>query len=190
MSMNALDDAPVGGDGVAGLQQHHVAGHELRAGDDGDLAVAQHLAGGGAHRLQRLDGLFRLALLIDAEHGVDDDHDEDDDRIGDALDALLIDAGDGADGGGHDEDDDHGVRHLGEEALDERILLLRGELVAPVALQTFCRFGAGEALFGALHLPQYLGGVLAIVLHFIPSFHKYEKRPTDRRFSLSMSLVL
>ena len=79
---------------------------------------------------------------------------------------------------------------LYEEALDERILLLRGELVAPVALQTFCRFGAGEALFGALHLPQYLGGVLAIVLHFIPSFHKYEKRPTDRRFSLSMSLVL
>ena len=180
------------GDGVAGLEQHNVADDELRAGHDTYLAVAQNAARGGAHGLQSLYRLLGLALLIDPEYGVDEHDDEDDNRIGYALEPLLVDAGDGAYRGGDDKYDYHRVRHLGEEAFQERILLLGGELVASVALEAFLRLGTCKAGCRAFHISENLGRVLTIVLHspIHPFFSVLAKRPMDAVFCPSMSLAI
>ena len=117
LKAGAVYYASVCGDGVAGLKVDDVAHYELGAGHDGYLPVAQNLAGRRGHGLQGFDSLFGLALLVHAEDGVDQDDDQDDDRVGDASDALLIDAGDGAYRRGDDEDYDHRIGHLCEEAL-------------------------------------------------------------------------
>ena len=126
----ALQHAAVRRNGVAGLQQHHIAHHQFLAADGDGLAVPQHLTGGGSHLLQGLDGLFRLALLIHAQHGVDDDHKQNNDYVGKAL--VLHHCQNGADGSGHQQDNDHRVRHLLEKPFDQGILLGFRQLVSAV----------------------------------------------------------
>ena len=45
------------------------------------MAIAQHIAGRGAHLLQRLDGFLSLALLIDAQDSIEQHDDQDDDGV-------------------------------------------------------------------------------------------------------------
>ena len=85
LETGTFQQAAVGGDGVAGLQQHHVAHHQLFAGKHGHPPLPQHPGGGGGHGLEGLDGLLGLAFLIDAQGGVYDDHRQDDDHIGQAF---------------------------------------------------------------------------------------------------------
>ena len=109
-----FDEPPVGGDGVPGLQQYHVPHRQILAADGADLAAPQYPGGGGGHLLQSLDGPFRLVLLVDPQHRVDDHHRQDDDHIGKTL--PLHRRQYAADGGGRQQDEDHRVGQLAEEA--------------------------------------------------------------------------
>ena len=73
--------AAVGRDPVAGLEQHDVAGHELVGGDLDDPVVAPHPDPAHQHLLQGVEGVGGLGLLDVAEHGVDQQHHADDDRV-------------------------------------------------------------------------------------------------------------
>ena len=73
----ALEYAAVRGNSVARLEHNNVADGQLLALDGHDFALAYDLGGRRAHLLKRLDSLFRLALLQDAEHGVYEHNGED-----------------------------------------------------------------------------------------------------------------
>ena len=141
----ALDDAAVGGDGVAGLENHKVANDELGGRHGNHLAVTHDLALCGGHLLKRGQGLLCLGLLHHTENRVDHDHEADDDHVGEVR-LALGQARKGGDDGSDDEHDDHRVCHLGEEALPERVLLSFLELVETVLLETRCRLVCSKAI--------------------------------------------
>ena len=78
----AFKDAAVGRHSVAGFQHDHVAHNEVFAFDCCDLAVAQNVRGGGGHLHQRLHRCLGLAFLDETHDGVDDDHSENDQHVG------------------------------------------------------------------------------------------------------------
>ena len=152
---------------------------------DGDhLPVAQHLGRRRRHLLQSFYGLFRLALLVDAEHRVDDDDGENDDDVGKAL--ALNHGENAADRRGDEQNDDHRVAHLLEEPLDERVLLALGQLVFAVGCEALFRLGARETFGCAVHVAQYGFGFFAIesqrkpLLIDIRICFMMRKRPADR----------
>ena len=163
LEAGALKQTAVRRDGVARLEQHHVADDEVFALDLHDCAAAQDLGGGRAHLLQGLDRLLGLALLIDAEHGVDDDDKEDDEHVGGRF--ALVDRGHGADGGGGQQDEDHRVGHLHEEPLDERILLRGFQLVLAVLRQPRLRLGGGKTLLGCGDGAQDVVSLVCVEFH-------------------------
>ena len=71
-------DPSVRGNGVAGFQNHHITGNQLVGMQYSQLAIPQHLAGGGGHSLQRFNGRFCFALLHNTQHRVEQHHDQDD----------------------------------------------------------------------------------------------------------------
>ncbi|NCL78379.1 hypothetical protein AIIKEEIJ_05879 [Rhodococcus sp. YH1] len=116
------DDPAVGGHGVAGLEQHDVAGHEFGARQVLFTAVAADAGGVDRHLSQRLQAVLGPALLHVVQDGVEGDDGEDDDG------GLPFARDHGADHGGDDEDEGHPV---GEQ----------GEHLAPAGYG--CRFGEG-----------------------------------------------
>ena len=65
-------------------------------------------------------------------------------------------------------------------------------LVPAVALKAFLRLGAAQAGFAALYVSEYLGDVLAIVLHLpLPPFLNVAKETHGcGPFAISMSLAI
>ena len=139
---SALEHAAVGGNRVAGLKQHDVAGHELAGVQRDLLAIADDLGLGGTHLLKSGERLFALGLLDHAEGGVDDHDRHDDNHVG-PLGLALDHAGYGRDDGRDDEHDDHGVGHLLEEANPQRGLLFLLELVGAELRRARLRLGRG-----------------------------------------------
>ena len=168
LQAGAFQNAAVCGDGIAGLQQNDITHHQILAVDGDGLAVPQHPGGGGRHLLQRLDGLFRLVFLINAQDCVDDDHRQNDDHIGEAL--VLHHGQNAADGGGRQQDEDHGVGHLLKKAQDQGLSLFRLQAVLSVFLQPPAGFLRGEALFRGFQRLQHGLLLTAIVLHKNASF--------------------
>ena len=66
-----LEDARVGGDRVALLEQHEIAHDQLAGWNAPSLAVADHRRLGGGQRPQRGDRLFRARLLYEAQRRVE-----------------------------------------------------------------------------------------------------------------------
>ena len=126
-----LEHACVGRHGVARLKHEHIARDQLLTGDGDELPAAQDAAVRGAQFLQGGNGLLGLALLVHAEHRVDDDDDENDDDIGKAL--VRIRARDGRDQRRRKQHKDHGVSQLLEKSFHERRFRRFGEHIAPVA---------------------------------------------------------
>ena len=166
LQAGALDDAAVGGHGVAGLQDDDVAGDQLVAAEHDHLSVPQHLAGCRRHLLEGLNGLLRLALLVHAQHGVDEHHDQDDEHIREAL--AGVGGGDAGDRRGHQQNNDHGVAQLLEEALEQGDFLSLGQLVWAILLQPAAGLLACQPGLRALQVLQYpVGGLLVEVHCFI-----------------------
>ena len=179
----AVKNAAVGGHRVPRLQNHHVAHDQILTLDRDDVALSQHLAGGGGHLLQGLDGLLGLVLLVHAQHRVDDDHEEDDEHIRKALAAVA--GGQGADEGGRQQDQNHGVRHLGKELLDDRFLFGFLELVLPVCGQALFGLRRAQALGTAAGLGKDRLDRFTVVLHaFHPSFSGNKKRPLSPEYHI------
>ena len=143
----ALEDAAVRRHGVAGLEDHDVTHDEVLRVDLDLLAVPDDLARGGGHLLERRERLLGLGLLHDAEDGVEDDDEHDDDHVGE-VGLALHHARCGRDDRSHDQHDDHGIAHLLEEADPEWGPLGLLELVwAVLPEQLLCDTGT-KALLG------------------------------------------
>ena len=162
LEAGTLEEASVRRNGIARFQQHHVADNQVFALDLHDLAVTQNLGGRCAHLLECFDRLFRLALLVNAEHSVNNDDKQDDENIGGRL--ALVDRGHGADGGGSQQNEDHRVRHLHEEPLDERILFGCLQFVFAVRFKALLRLGGGKPPLGGGDLVQH--GVFLVCVEF------------------------
>ena len=108
-------------------------GHELLGGQLGELAVAAHARLDDHHLRQRRDRRGGLALLAEAEHGVEQRQQQDHDPG-----AGLLDRVDRDDAGGQ-EHDLHRVAELAQERVPARLGLGLGEAIGPVALR-----GAGR----------------------------------------------
>ena len=103
------DDPAVRGDEVAGLEGDDVARDQLLRRHLDELAVPPHARLDDHHLLERRDGGRRLALLVQAEVGVEDREQDQQDPGGDLLD--RVDAQDAGD----QQDDLHRVGVLAQE---------------------------------------------------------------------------
>ena len=168
LQAGALQNAAVCGHGVAGFQNDNVARHQLLAFQRDLFAAADHLTGGGRHFLQRLNGFFRLALLIHAEHGVDEHDDKDDEHIRKTFARISRRYT------GHcrrnKQDNDHRVAQLLQKALQRCDLFSFGQLVGAFFGQPPGGFCVGKAVRGALQFGKRPAGLLTIKLQHTTSF--------------------
>ena len=180
LDAGALQNAAVGGDRVARLQDHNVAGHQHVAAQQGHLAIPEHLAGGGGHLLEGLNGLFRLALLVHAQDCVDEHHDQNNEYVGEALAGVC--GGDARYGGSHQQNDDHGVAQLLNKALEQGDLFPLRQLVGATFGQPVTGFLVGESGLCGPQLLQDLFWGFLVVVHGVASFpvRVEEKRPARR----------
>ncbi len=138
-SVAAFSSAPVGGDDVAGLDRDDVARNELLGRNLDELAAAAHLRLDDHHLLQRGDGRGRLPLLVQAEHGVEQRQEEQDEAGAELVQRLdAADAGD-------EQDDLHRVAVLAHERAPARLGLGGDESVRAVLLEPCRGFGRRRA---------------------------------------------
>ena len=133
-----LQNPAVGHHHVAGLQLHNIAGNHLSRGHGGARAVPYHLGAGRRHCLQALQGFLRLEMLHRAQHGVENEHRENDDG------ALRLTGGQGDEGRG-DEDHHHQVLKLLQEHLEHSLLLALAQGVGAVLFQALRRLGPRQS---------------------------------------------
>ena len=136
------------------------------------MAVPQHLALGGGHGLQRLDGRLGLALLHHAQHRVQQHHHQDDEHLREAL------ATEGVGHGGHrrrrQQDKQHGVLQLRQEPLQQGGFLRLLQLIGAVLLQPpgrllFRQTGRG----GTQRLQHLLRAAAVFFLHSPSLLYRY-----------------
>jgi hypothetical protein len=141
----------VGRDLVPRLEQHQVARHQLPRVGVHDLAATADLAAGGGELHQRVEGLLGLALLIEADEGVDDDDGEDGDGVAEARQAaggagLLAHGGDpDGDARGHQQRAHEGVEKLPQDLHHHRGLRRGRQGVGAKLLAQPLHLLAGEA---------------------------------------------
>ncbi len=133
------EQAPVGRDLVAGLERHDVPGYELFGGDVDGLSPTPCVRLDHEHLLERGDALGRLALLVQAQHRVDDGDAEDREPRPELLER------DDAHDRGADEDELHQVAVLAHERVPAGLLRLLGEPVRPVFRAPLLNLGRVEA---------------------------------------------
>jgi hypothetical protein len=85
-----LQDPAVRGDDVARLDLHDVAGHELLRGHLNELPAAADLRLDDHHLLERGDGGGRLALLVQAEDGVEQRQEEQDEPVPSSCSGQML----------------------------------------------------------------------------------------------------
>jgi hypothetical protein len=73
-----LEQAQVGGHARARFQQHHISWNQIRCIHLGALPITQHDGAAGQHDAHRVEGLFCLTLLREANDRIDQ-HDAQDD---------------------------------------------------------------------------------------------------------------
>ena len=130
--------AAVGRHDVAGLDRDDVARDELLGRDLDEVAAAPHLRLDDHHLLQGRDGGGRLALLVEAEDGVEQRQEEEDETG-----AELVQRPDAADAG-DEQDDLHRISVLPHERMPARLGPGDGEGVRPVALEPRLRLGGRQ----------------------------------------------
>ncbi len=156
-------EAPVGGNDIARLEPDGVAGDELFRRNLGQVPVPADAGLDDHHLLKRRDRFGRLALLPEAENGVEQGQEDDQDPR-----PVLLDRVDAADAGDQ-QDDLHRISVLAHECAPARLLLGLGEAVGAVLLEPFRGFANGEAalsvgaelrdgLLAAQEEPRRLGG--------------------------------
>ncbi len=172
LERGAADQARVGGDGVAFLQQDEIAGHHVGRGDGPALAVPDHVGVGGRHPAQGGHGFLGARLLHVAQQRVEHDHRQDRDRLVGQRGIALYQPQAGGDRGGDEQQDDQRVLELGEDLAPDRDRSLRGQLVGAVALppaaglglvETALRVGAerGQHRVGRVPVGRVEGRLLA-----------------------------
>ena len=123
-----LDESEVGGNAIAGLDQHDVAGHDLRRRHADALAVPHDVGTGGDHVADGGERILGLALLHEADQGVHNHHDDDDGRVDEMAQAPRCNRT-------AEQEIDEGVVELRKEAQEGMAGRRRRKLVAAMALQ-------------------------------------------------------
>ena len=108
LKVDSFEDSQIGGNPVAHLEKHDVAGNDIAGPDDGLVAVAEHACGWSRHLPERLDRPLRTILLDEAEEGCEHDDDTDDDRFDPVSQRRRQSNGD-------QQDDDEDIPELGCE---------------------------------------------------------------------------
>ena len=134
-------DPAVGGHHVPRLHQHQVAGDELLGVDLDHLAIPSHPGDGLHHVGERLDTLFGLRLLAEADDRVDQGQPGEQDGGARLPGDHLV------DDGGREEDDLHEVLVLADERLEPGLALRRRQLVGPVLGEATLHLGGTQAVF-------------------------------------------
>ena len=145
------EEPAVGGDAVARLKQHDVAGHQLAGVDFDEPAVAPHAGPRGEHVLQCRERAFGAVLLVEAERSVQQHDDEDHHRILEFADRP------GEDGGEY-QDDHEEVPELIDELEPHRPRCRFGEPVRAEAREPLGDLFSAQAADGVQ--PERLGGGL------------------------------
>lgn len=154
----------------AGLQQNDVAGHQFVGVQHGHFAVAQNLAGRGGHGLQRLNRRLGLALLKHAQHGVEQHHRQNDDRLRPFAFARNR-PGQGADSGRGQQDEQHRILQLRQKALPKARLFSLLQLVGAILRQALRRpFRRQTCRFCVQFVQRFINGQFIIILHQHTSF--------------------
>ena len=133
--------ARIGRNAVAGLEQQEVAGHEMLRGHERRPGAATHACDGRQHVLQRRQRRLGAMLLEEAECGVEQHHDGDDDRVLEVADRA-------GQHGCADQHDDEKVPELVEELAPRWARRLFGEAVGAALGQPHGGLRIGEALRG------------------------------------------
>ena len=129
------------------------------------MPVAHDLGGRGRHLLQGFDGFLGLALLVDAQHRIDEHNGKNDDDVGKTL--VLHGGQHAADGGSDQQNEDHGIGQLFEKTAEDRLSFGFGQTVGAVLCQALFRFGRGETgLRGAERRKDFLA-FCQVVSHFL-----------------------
>jgi hypothetical protein len=147
VQVGQLEEAQVGGNLVPGFEDHDIAGHQGAGRHAFAFSIALHEAFLHHHVAQRVQGPLGLAFLYEAEHGVQEHHGEDHDRVRQHV------AAEGRENSGHarghEQDDDHRIVELAQEPQPCRRLLER-DLVEAAGFQASRRLGLAETRFGAV----------------------------------------
>ena len=80
LQSNGFEQSPVGGNRVARVDRHDVAGHQFGVGQLPLRAISQHQRGRHGRRPQRLEAALGAVLLHEVERRVENDHEQNDDR--------------------------------------------------------------------------------------------------------------
>ena len=140
VQVDRFQQAEIGRDKVASLDQDDIAGHQLGRWHRLAVAVAQHLRFRGGQLLQRRQRLFGAPLLHNAQHGVQ--HHNDQDRG-----CLLVIAQHCRNERGNHQHDHHKVVELRQQRLPEGRAGGLGQLVGAILLQTAFDFLGAQAGF-------------------------------------------
>ncbi len=145
LQRGGMDQARVGGNGVAFFDEDEVAGHDFRRRNALPLAVADDVGLCRRHLAQRRHRRFG-ARLLDVAHDCVEQHDrEDRDRFIGQRRFALHQPQRGGNGCGDEQQDHQHILELCEELSPRRHGLFRRQLVAAVALQPSLRFGFAQA---------------------------------------------
>ncbi|MPN26260.1 hypothetical protein SDC9_173684 [bioreactor metagenome] len=147
------------------------------------MAIAQHIAGRGAHLLQRLDGFLSLALLIDTQDSIEQHDDQDDDGVR-QMQFTLQKACQARHRRRDHQDDQHRLLKLLEETLKHRCVLALFELIASVCLKPrlcFLRAQPSGAAFYAIQNP---------IRGFQVIFHFHSSIDISAQIALNIIIVI
>ena len=100
---------------------------------------------GGGHAFQGIQGFFRLGLLHHAQHGVEHNDQQDEQRLKEFHGVVAKAGHHKAHCRGQQQNDDHGVLELLQKALQVGLLLLFSQLVFPILPKALLGLLAGEA---------------------------------------------
>ena len=140
-----MNQARVGGNGVALFDEDEVAGHDLRRRNALPFAIAHHVRVGRRHLAQCGHRRFRARLLDIAHDGVEQHDGEDRDRfVGQRRFALDQPQCAGNRGGDEQQNHQH-VLELREELPPTRHWLFRRQLVAAIAFEARPRLSFAQA---------------------------------------------
>ena len=164
----ALDHACVRRDGIARFQHNHVANHQVLTVNLHHAPVTKHLGSCRRNLLQCRDCLFCLALLQNAQRGIDHNHCHNDDHIrGEPPFDCRHHAGNHR---RHQQDDGHRLNQLFEKAVNEGLALPLRQFVFAVLFQSRRRLAGAKPPRRGSGVGKNLPGAFQILFHFKTPF--------------------
>jgi hypothetical protein len=138
LELRCLDQPQIGRHGVAGLDTHHVAGHELACRYHPRLPVAHGVRRERRHLPERGDGTLGAVFLYETDHGVQHHDGHDHQRIHQVADQARNDRG-------GDQHQDHEIGELAEEHQERSSGSAFTDLVGAIPFAARPRFFRAQA---------------------------------------------